>query len=339
MSAVKALAAGAPKGKLEVTGIDLGPLGDEQVEIAVEYCGVCHSDLSMLDNEWGMTEYPIVPGHEAVGKVVAAGPRVENVAVGDTVGLGWFSASCRHCDPCMRGYLNLCPTAEQTIVNRPGAFAERVRGHWAWVTKLPNGLDPATAGPLFCGGITAFSPFVEFDVRPTDRVGIVGIGGLGHMAVQFAAKWGCEVTAFTSSAGKESEAKGLGAHHVVNSRDDKAMEAVASRFDFILVTANVALNWPAYIAALAPRGRLHFVGAVLEPVPVPVFPLMLGQKEVSASPLGRPAVVGDLLSFCARHKIGPVTESFKMSDANAAVERLRSGEARYRVVLTNDLAG
>jgi uncharacterized zinc-type alcohol dehydrogenase-like protein len=334
---VRAFAAHQPKGELKPFGFDPGPLGEDEVEVAVSHCGVCHSDLSMLDNEWGMTKYPLVPGHEAVGTVRAAGARVANVKVGDRVGLGWYSRSCMHCRQCLRGDHNLCPTVEGTIVARHGAFADTVRGHWAWTTPLPAGLDPATAGPLFCGGITVFNPLVQFDVRPTHRVGVVGIGGLGHMAVQFANKWGCEVVAFSSSPGKGDEARRLGAHHVVNSRDDAAMKALAGALDFILVTVNVPLNWDAYIAALAPRGRLHFVGAVLAPVAVPVFPMIAAQKSLSGSPLGSPATTADMLEFCARHGVAPVTETFPLSKVNDALAHVRAGKARYRVVLENDL--
>ncbi|MBH8566620.1 NAD(P)-dependent alcohol dehydrogenase [Nostoc sp. CENA67] len=335
---IRAYAATAAKGDLKPFEFEPGPLAPGQVEIAVSHCGICHSDLSMLDNDWGMSAYPFVPGHEVTGTVKAVGAGVTTRKPGDRVGLGWFSKSCMTCRPCMSGDHNLCATAEQTIVGRHGGFADTIRASAEWVTPLPAGLDPATAGPLFCGGITAFNPFVQCDVRPTHRVGIVGIGGLGHMAVQFANKWGCEVTAFSSSAGKSDEAKKLGAHHVVNSRDDAAMAKLAGTLDFILVTANVTLNWPAFIAALAPKGRLHFVGAVLEPVPVAVFPMIMGQKSLSGSPLGSPVTTADLLAFCARHKIGPVTETFPMSKVNEALAHLRAGKARYRIVLANDLS-
>lgn len=334
---IRAFAAQEPKGELKPFEYDPGALGDEQVELAVSHCGICHSDLSMLDNDWGISAFPFVPGHEVVGTVRAVGSRVTTAKPGDRVGLGWFSQSCMKCRQCMRGDQNLCVSAEQTIVGRHGGFADTVRAHWAWAVPLPAALDPAKAGPLFCGGLTVFNPFVQFDVRPTHRVGVVGIGGLGHMALQFANKWGCEVTAFSSSAGKTDEAKRLGAHNVVNSRDDDAMAKLAGSLDLILVTVNVSLNWNAYLAALAPKGRLHFVGAVLEPVALPVFPMLLGQKAMSASPLGSPATTEDMLAFCARHKIAPVTETFPLTKVNEALDHVRSGKARYRVVLENDL--
>src|SRR5262245_12689107 len=170
---------------------------------------------------------------------------------------------------------------------------------------------------------------VQFDVRPTQRVGVVGIGGLGHMALQFANKWGCEVTAFSSSAGKTDEAKRLGAHRVVNSRDDAAMAKLAGTLDFILVTVNVPLNWEAYINILAPKGRLHFVGAVTEPLPVNAFSLIMGQKSISGSPVGSPVTTATLLDFCVRHRIAPVTETFPLSKVNDAMAHLRAGKARY----------
>jgi uncharacterized zinc-type alcohol dehydrogenase-like protein len=209
MMSIRAYAARQPKGELTPFEFDPGPLRDDSVEVAVSHCGICHSDLSMLDNEWGMTTYPFVPGHEAVGKVVAVGKNVTAIKTGQTVGVGWYSGSCQTCRQCIGGDQNLCPTAEGTIVGRFGAFAERVRCQAAWAVPLPDALDPTAAGPLFCGGITVFNPLVQFDVRPTHKVGVVGIGGLGHLALQFLNKWGCEVTAFSSSAGKTDEVKKL----------------------------------------------------------------------------------------------------------------------------------
>lgn len=329
----RAYAAKAARGPLELIDVEPGPLGDAQVEIAVTHCGICHSDLSMLNNEWGMSSYPFVPGHEVVGKVAAVGARVKTHKVGDTVGLGWYSASCMHCRVCMHGDHNLCPSAEMTMIGRYGGFADRVRASEEWAIKLPEGLDPAKSGPLFCGGITVFNPLVQFDVRPTHKVGVVGIGGLGHMALQFLNKWGCEVFAFTSSPAKAAEARSLGAHHAVTSTDDAALGALAGKLDFLLVTVNVPLNWNLYLNALAPRGRLHFVGAVPEPVPVTVFNLLTGQKAISGSPLGSPATTADMLDFCARHKIAPITETYPFAKVNEALAHLAAGKARYRIVL------
>jgi uncharacterized zinc-type alcohol dehydrogenase-like protein len=334
---IRALAAHEPGGTLEPFEFKAGDLGPEQVEIKVLYCGICHSDLSMRDNEWQMTVYPFVPGHEAVGKVVAVGGQVKNLKIGDTVGLGWFSESDMTCPHCLSGNQNLCRRAERTIVGRPGAFADRVRCHWGWAVQLPDALDVSKAGPLFCGGISVFNPIVQFDVKPTDKVGVIGIGGLGHLALQFLNKWGCEVTAFTSSVAKADAAQQMGAHLVVNSRSDSELEDLTGKFDFIISTVDANLNWSAFLNTLAPKGRLHFVGLLPEPVSVATFPLIDGQKTVSGTPLGSPATITKMLDFCARHDIAPVTESFKMSETNEAFEHLRTGKARYRIVLENDI--
>jgi len=333
MTVVHAYAAKAPGAPLEPFTYELGPLGPDQVDIKVEYCGVCHSDLSMRNNEWGMTSYPFVPGHEAVGTIMALGSNAKGLKIGQRVGLGWNSGSCLHCRPCRNGDLNMCDTAEQTIVARHGGFADVVRCNWEWALPLPDGLDAKIAGPLFCGGITVFNPIVQLGIKPTHKVGVIGIGGLGHMALMFLSHWGCEVTAFTSSPGKEDEAKAMGAHHVVNSRDSAAMAKLAGKFDFIINTVNVSLNWNDYINALGPKGRLHMVGAVLEPMQIGAFSLIGKQRSVSGSPVGAPATMLDMLDFCALHHIAPKVEVFKMADVNAALAHLEAGKARYRIVL------
>jgi len=332
---IRAWAAAAKSGRLEPFEYDPGPLGPEQVEVAVEHCGICHSDQSMLDNEWGRTQYPFVPGHEIVGTIAAVGAQAKGLKVGMRVGVGWFTGSCMHCRSCIGGEQHLCATTEETIVGRHGGFAERVRTHWAWAFPLPEGLDASAAGPLFCGGITVFSPMVIAGVKPTNRVGVVGIGGLGHMALKFLRAWGCEVTAFTSSAAKHAEALKLGAHHAVNSTDKAALKALRRSLDFIIVTVNVALDWNAYVAALKPKGRLHFVGAVLDPLGVQAFSLIGGQKTIGGSPTGSPATIASMLEFCARHKIAPQVETFPMAKVNDAIEHLRAAKARYRIVLKN----
>jgi uncharacterized zinc-type alcohol dehydrogenase-like protein len=334
---IKALAAFGAKQALQPFEYNPGPLGSEQVEIAVESCGLCHSDLSMLDNDWGMTTYPFVPGHEIIGRVVALGEHTKRVKVGERVGLGWFSGSCGECAQCLSGNQNLCLKAEATIIGRHGGFATRVRAQWTWCNPLPEGVDAGKAGPLLCGGITVFNPIVQFGIKPTDSVAVIGIGGLGHMALKFLRAWGCDVTAFTTSDSKREEALRLGAHRTLNSRNADELAKAAGSFDFILNTANADLDWNTYIAALKPKGRLHTVGAVPSPIALGAFPLILGQKSLSGSPLGSPATTDSMLQFSARHGIAPTTETFPMSRVNDALEHLRSGKARYRIVLTNDL--
>ncbi len=333
---IHAYAAHQAKGQLTPFEYDPGELRPDQVEIDVLACGVCHSDLSMLNNEWQFSAYPLVPGHEVVGAIARIGGNVKHLKVGDTVGLGWFSGSCMTCYQCMSGNHNLCASHEQTIVGRFGGFADKVRCNAEWAMPLPLGLDLKKAGPLFCGGITVFNPIVQFDVKPTDRVGVIGIGGLGHLALQFLNKWGCEVTAFTSSDAKREEALAMGAHRVVNSHDPAQLGAIAGALNFIVSTVNADLNWALFLNALAPKGRLHMVGAAPAPIPVPAFTLIGGQKNISGSPLGSPATLSKMLEFCARHQIEPITEHFPMSQVNEALAHLESGKARYRVVLDND---
>ncbi len=333
MTEVHALAADAPGGELRAFTYELGPLGPEQVDIAVAHCGICHSDLSMLDDEWGMSAYPLVPGHEVVGTVAAKGERVTRLELGQTVALGWHSGYCDTCRQCLAGRHNVCADAEMTIVGRHGGFADRVRARATSVLPLPEGVDPASAGPLLCGGITVFNPLLQFDVKPTDRVAVIGIGGLGHLALQFMRAWGCEVTAFTSSAGKRAEARSLGAHDTIDSRDPDALAAAAGRFDLVLSTVAVKLDWNAYLETLRPHGRLHLVGVTTAPLDLSLVPMLFGQRSVSSSPVGAPATIATMLDFAARHGIAPVVERFAMDRANEALAHLRAGDARYRVVL------
>ncbi len=330
----KAYAAFEPGGELKPFEYDPGPLGTHDVEIDVEHCGICHSDLNMLNNDWAFSQFPLVPGHEVVGTLSAVGKEVTGLQLGQRVGLGWHSRYCMTCSSCLEGDHNLCATAEGVIVGRHGGFADKVRANAASVVPLPEGVDERSAGPLFCGGITVFNPMVQFDLKPTDRVGVIGVGGLGHMAIKFLNAWGCEVTAFTSSEAKRAEALELGAHRTVDSRDAAAIEAVAGTYDLILSTVYVKLDWNGYIAALRPKGRLHYVGATLEPLDLGVFPMIMGQRSVSASPVGSPATIAKMLAFAARHAIKPVTEHFPFDRANEALDRLRSGQARYRIVLS-----
>ena len=331
----KAWVAKGVKQPIVLESVDLGPLGAEDVEVVVEHCGLCHSDLSVLNNDWGNSQYPAILGHEVTGRVTAMGPNAKGLAVGQRVGIGWFLGSDMHCRQCMSGNHHLCPQAQATIFGLRGGFASHIRAHWAWTVPLPDKLNVADAGPLLCGGITVFSP-LAMHAKPTDRVGIIGIGGLGHMAVKFAAAYGCDVTAFTSSERKSDEAKGFGADHVVSSKDSAVIKKLAGSFDLLISTVNVPLDWHALIGTLAPNGRLHVVGAVLEPIPVAAFSLILQQRAVSGSPTGSPTAIATMLDFASRHNIAPQTEHFPLSNINEAFSRLASGKARYRIVLDAD---
>lgn len=331
----QAYAADSAEGELTRKEWELGELAPNEIDIKVDYCGLCHSDLSMLKNHWEMTDYPIVPGHEVVGTVSAKGEAVTNLELGQRVGLGWFAGSCGTCQPCLGGQQNLCSDAQGTIVGRAGGFAESVRTQALWAIPLPEALSSEAAGPLFCGGITVFNPIVQNNISPLDRVAVIGIGGLGHIALQFLNKWGCEVTAFSTSADKEERARELGAHHFVNSRDEGQLDKVANSFDLVLSTVNVELDWERYIAALRPQGKLHLVGAAPK-VESAVFPLLMGEKSIGASPLGSPGTAARMVDFAARHEIAPQVEVMPMSEINEAFSKLEKDQPAHRIVLQAD---
>ena len=267
MSKIKSYAAPQAGAELELYEYDAGELKAEDVEVQVDYCGICHSDLSMIDNEWGFSSYPLVAGHEVIGRVVALGSAAQDkgLKVGQRVGIGWTARSCGHCDACISGnQINCLEGAVPTILNK-GGFADKLRADWQWVIPLPDSIDIESAGPLLCGGITVFKPLLMHHITATSRVGVIGIGGLGHIAIKLLHAMGCEVTAFSSNPAKEQEVLAMGADKVVNSRDPEALNALAGQFDLIINTVNVDLHWQPYFEALAYGGNLPTVGGVLKP--------------------------------------------------------------------------
>ena len=334
MKTVKGYAATEAGGVLREFEYELHELKPSQVDIKVDACGICHSDLSMLKNDWEMSQYPLVPGHEVTGTVEEVGEGVTHLKAGDKVGLGWHCGSCMTCGQCLSGNHNLCSEAQGTIIHRHGGFADRVRAESAFAVKIPDGLDLRKAGPLFCGGITVFNPIVQLGIQPTNRVAVVGIGGLGHLALQYLSKWGCEVTAISTSPEKEEDCKALGAHHFLNGKDEAALEKAKGSFDFVLSTVNVELDWEAYVNMLRPKGTLHLVGAAPE-VSSTVFSLIMAQRSISGSPVGSPATIATMLEFSARHGIAPHTQEFAMGEVNEALEVLEKEHPAKRLVLVN----
>ncbi len=335
MAQIQGLAAHAAGAELLPFHYDPGPLGAQDVEIEISHCGVCHSDLHLIANDWGVSQYPFIPGHEVIGKIAALGNAVKGLEKGQRVGVGWQSNSCGVCEWCTRGLENLCPAAEATCVRRHGGYADRVRGNARFAIPIPEALESENAAPLLCGGITVYNPLRTHDVNPASRVGIVGIGGLGHMAIQFARAFGAEVTAFSTSASKEKEARDLGAHRFVNSRETKAMKEVAGTMDFILNTANADQDWNTYVQALRPTGTLCFVGVPPSPVSLAAFPLISGMRSVCGSPIGSPHMLREMMDVAARHGVKATTESFPMAKANEAIEKVKKNKVRYRAVLAN----
>ena len=336
---IRAWAVKEAGGKLERYDFDAGELGADDVEIKVEYCGVCHSDLSMMNNEWGMSSYPLVPGHEAVGEIIRMGSAVKGLKVGQKVGIGWTSESCQHCNPCIGGHGNYCPENVPTIAGNgrhQGGFADKMRAQWQWVIPLPGGIDMSKAGPLLCGGITVFEPLLQHNINASHKVGVIGIGGLGHMAIDFFNKWSCEVIAFSSTPDKYDEIRAMGAHNILNSRDPEEFAAAAGTFDLIVSTVSVKLDWNAYLRLLKPQGKLHIVGATLDPMDINAFALIAGERGVAGSATGSPVQLRTMIEFAARKGVLPITENFNMSEVNEAMEHLEAGKARYRIVLKND---
>lgn len=339
MSIIRSYAALEPGQPLQPYDYDAGELKAHEVEVKVEYCGVCHSDLSMIDNEWGGAKYPLIAGHEVIGTITQLGSEARGLEVGQRVGIGWTADSCQHCDCCIGGKQVLCQNGTTaTIVGHAGGFAETIRAGWQWVIPVPDDLNPEVAGPLLCGGITVFDPLLRHNIQGVHKVGVIGIGGLGHIAIKLAKAWGCEVTAFSSSPDKTQEILDMGAHQVINSRDKDQLKALRGQFDLIINTINVSLDWIPYFAALAPEGKFHTVGVVLEPLAVPAGVLIGGAKVVTGSPTGSPLALRQLLRFAARTQVEPTVEVFPMSQINEAIQHLRDGKARYRVVLKADFA-
>jgi uncharacterized zinc-type alcohol dehydrogenase-like protein len=335
MDEIRGLAAHAAGAELLPFKYDPGNLGPQEVEIAITHCGICHSDLHLIANDWGTSQYPFIPGHEIVGKVSAVGDEVRLLEVGQRVGLGWQSNSCGVCEWCTRGMENLCLAAEATCVHRNGGYADRVRANARFVIPIPDSLESEHTAPLLCGGITVYNPLRTHGVNPSSRVGIVGIGGLGHLAIQFAKVFGAEVTAFSTSAAKEEEARALGAHHFVNSRESKALREVAGTLDFVLSTINADQDWGVYVAALRPTGTMCFVGIPPSPVSVHAFQLISGLRSISGNPTGSPYRLKEMLDVAARHGVKATTESFPMAQANTAIDKVKKGKVRYRAVLAN----
>jgi alcohol/geraniol dehydrogenase (NADP+) len=310
-------------------------LAPEDVEIRISHCAVCRSDVHLIDNDWQISRFPFVPGHEIVGTVSALGSRVRHLDLGARVGVGWQADSCGQCAWCRAGKQHLCAQAQPTCVHRNGGFAESICVPAAFVVPIPEALDSENAAPLLCAGITVYAALRDHGASPAARVGVIGIGGLGHLALQFARIFGAEVTAFSTSPAKEAEAGALGAHHFCNARESKAMKALAGSFDLIVSTVQADQDWPAFLAALRPQGRLCLVGAPQRPLQIPAAMLVLPAKCLCGSNTGSPLDIAEMLDVAARHNVKAQTERFPMSRVNEAVAKVRKGAMRYRAVLAN----
>ena len=317
------------------------PLPDEVV-IEIQYCGVCHSDLHQVRNEWQGTTYPIVPGHEIVGRVAKAGSAVTKFREGDLAAVGCMVDSCQQCGPCTAGLEQYCVKGCTQTYNSPdtilggstfGGYSERITVKESFTLRVSDTLDPAATAPLLCAGITTYSPLRHWNAGPGKKVGIVGLGGLGHMGVKFARAFGAHVVLFTTSARKVEDGLRLGAHEVVVSSDASAMARHAASFDFILdaVSANHDIN--AYLQLLALDGTLTLVGAPEQPLPVAAFNLIMPRRSFAGSGIGGIKETQEMLDFCAEHGITSDIEMIRIDQVNEAYERMLRGDVRYRFVI------
>lgn len=316
--------------------------GPKDVQIDIHFCGVCHSDLHTARDEWHMTQFPSVPGHEIVGRVTAVGADVTGFKVGDLAGVGCMVDSCKHCASCNEGLEQYCENGFTGTYNGPlfggentyGGYSDKIVVREDFVLRIAPGQNLAAVAPLLCAGITTYSPLRHWKVGPGQKVGIVGLGGLGHMGVKIAHAMGAHVVLFTTSPGKRDDAKRLGADEVVVSRNPDEMAMHVNSFDFILNTVAAPHDLDAFTGLLKRDGTMTLVGAPAEPHPTPsVFNLVFKRRSIAGSLIGGIAETQEMLDFCAKHGIVSDIELIAMSDINGAYERMLKGDVKYRFVI------
>jgi uncharacterized zinc-type alcohol dehydrogenase-like protein len=312
------------------------------VQLEILFCGVCHSDLHIARNEWGRTLYPCVPGHEIAGRVVRVGDAVKKFQEGDLAAVGCLVDSDRVCENCRAGLEQFCEQGATLTYNSKdphtggityGGYSKSIVVDQDFVLRLSDKLDMASAAPLLCAGITTYSPLRRWKVGRGQKVGVVGLGGLGHMAVKFANAFGAEVTLFTTSEGKTADAKRLGAHEVVISRDEEAMDKQSRSFDFLIDTVSASHDINAYLALLKRDGTLVMVGIPAEAVPVAAFNLLMPRRQLAGSLIGGIAETQEMLDFCAERGIACEIELIAIDKINAAYERMLKRDVKYRFVI------
>lgn len=340
---VKAFAAESTTADLKEMNIERRDTTPNDVEIEILYCGVCHSDLHTARNDWGGTMYPAVPGHEIVGRITKVGSDVSKFKVGDLAGVGCIVDSCGHCDSCKQDLEQYCLNGFTGTYNGKdkhlgghtfGGYSQKVVVDADHVLKVPENLDLAAVAPLLCAGITTWSPLKHWNVGPGSKVAVVGLGGLGHMAIKLAKGLGAEVTLFSRTPGKTEDAKQLGADHVVISTDDSQMDSVKGKFDVIIDTVPYVHDVNPYVTTLNISGTLVLVGYLggLEPI-LNTVPMILGRKSVAGSVIGGIAETQEMLDFCGEHNIVSEIEMINMQDINGAYERMLKSDVRYRFVI------
>jgi uncharacterized zinc-type alcohol dehydrogenase-like protein len=335
MPPIQGLAVHAAGAELLSYKYEPGELEPGEIEITISHCGICHSDVHLIDNDWGISQYPFIPGHEIIGTVAAIGSDVSLLKLDQRVGVGWQAGCCGTCEWCQRGEEQLCPKIQPTCVGRNGGYADRVRVPEHFAVPIPDALESESAAPLLCAGVTAYAALKNYGVTKDSRVAIVGIGGVGHLAIQFARAFGAEISAFSTTPEKEEETRSFGAHHFINTRDPAAIKKLSSSFDFIVSTISPTQDWNPYIQALRPRGSLVFIGMQQKPATISLLPFINGQRSISGNFSASPKDMREMLDFAAQHNIKAQTEIFPMAQANEAISRLKKNLVRYRAVLAN----
>jgi uncharacterized zinc-type alcohol dehydrogenase-like protein len=330
-------AAKAVGGRLEPFEYAAPELGEYDVRISVSHCGVCHSDIHAIDDYYGITDYPFVPGHEIVGYVSALGPAVSGLREGDRVGVGWQGRSCMQCEWCLKGEDQLCMDIVPSGTWVPyGGFSSSVVVDSRFAYPLPPAMPSQVAAILMCAGVTVYSPLRKYAAEPTLKVAVVGVGGLGHLAIQFAHALGCEVAAISSSPEKREQALAFGADRFIDSNDQAAMRQVYFGFDLLICTASGGVNWETLINTLKKRGKLVLVG--FPDVTLNSTDLVARELTITGSFLGNRATMREMLAFAHEHSIVPEVELMPMLQVNEAIQRVRENKARYRIVLVNETA-
>jgi uncharacterized zinc-type alcohol dehydrogenase-like protein len=344
VNAYAAPSAGKP---LEPTTIERREVGARDVLIAIEWAGICHSDIHTVNGDWGPQPFPVVPGHEIVGTVTEVGSDVTSHRVGDRVGVGCMVNSCGECDNCRNGDEQYCregmvgtyAATDRDGTTTQGGYSTHVVVDTDYVLSVPDGLDPAAAAPLLCAGITTYSPLKHWKAGPGTKVAVVGLGGLGHMAVKIAHAMGAEVTVLSQSLKKQEDGLRLGADHYFATSDPGTFEALADSFDLVINTVSAKLDMNAYLGLLAVNGTLVNVGAPPEPLPVNAFSLIGGRRSFAGSMIGGIAETQEMLDFCAEHGIVSEIEVIRADQVNEAYERVLASDVRYRFVIDASTLG
>ena len=343
MSVTKAYAAPAASVPLAPFSVERRAPGAHDVQLDILFCGVCHSDLHQVRDEWGGSVFPMVPGHEIVGRVAAVGNQVSKFKVGDLAGVGCMVDSCRTCPSCQEGLEQYCETtgmvgtynAREITTGQPtyGGYSQQIVVDEKYTLKVSDKLDLARVAPLLCAGITTYSPLRQWKVGPGHRVAVMGLGGLGHMAVKFAAALGAEVTVLSTSPEKEADAKALGAHKFVVTKDKEQLKAVGNYFDFIINTVSAQLDLAGYVNLLRREGTMILLGVPSEAPHLHAFNLIAKRRRVAGSLIGGIAETQEMLDFCAEHNIMSDIELINIQDINESYERMLKGDVKYRFVI------